>query len=164
MPKVHLNILLPANRNKDGRMRVEVDGRIASEFRVLGRGSRGPGDTSFQSRGNTPIGKYSGTFADTIEWPHKSYGPWGGIRLKALSGDAMLAESIIGRKGLMVHGGSMGGKDYWRGAGSLRATYGCLRISNYDMRLLSRIIEEASHNPIARVCSEPEITVTVLTA
>jgi len=36
---VHLNVLLPKNRNHTGWLRVEVNRSPKAEFRVLGRGS-----------------------------------------------------------------------------------------------------------------------------
>ena len=36
---VHLNVLLPKNRNHPGRLRIEVSGVPKAEFPILGRGS-----------------------------------------------------------------------------------------------------------------------------
>jgi hypothetical protein len=46
----------------------------------------------------------------------------GAIRLKALAGDALLAQDVFGRKGLPIHGGPPGRFDGYR------STLGCLRL------------------------------------
>lgn len=158
---LHLNVILPRNRNSTGWLRVELDGRPIAEFRALGRGSRGAGDTSFLKRGNTPTGEYRGSFVDTEAWPQKSYGPWGAVRLKPSRGDAVMAEEIFGRRGLLVHGGALGTSSYWRGAGSLRATWGCLRLSNSDMKQLREVMEAERDDWKSGACREVQIRVTV---
>lgn len=158
---IHLNVLLPRNRNSTGWLRVERDGVPLCEFRVLGRGSRGPGDTSLLIQGNTPTGEYRGSFEETMNRSVKSYGPWGAVRLKPVSGEAVLAEDIFGRRGLLIHGGSLGGPGYWRGKASLRATYGCLRLSNGDMQSLRRIIEAEQYDEKRKICREPDIEISV---
>jgi len=160
MPKVHLRVILPRNRNKTGWLRLEVDEIPVAEYRCLGRGSRGPGDTTLLHQGNTPPGSYSASeIVDTSGWPRKSYGPWGAVRLKATGGVALLA-SKFGRGGILIHGGSLGGASYWRGQGSLRATYGCLRMSNADVKDLIDRIYIASESSLHG--EETAIQVTVL--
>jgi hypothetical protein len=65
----------------------------------------------------------------------------------------------FGRSGLLIHGGSAGGPNYWRGSGALRATHGCIRLSNGDMRRLTQILEEASLLESASMA--PTVTVSV---
>ena len=133
-----------------------------AEFRVLGRGSRGPGDTSFLSRGNTPTGTYQGTeFVETEDWNQASYGPWGAVRLKPTSGDALLAEDIFGRRGLLIHGGALAPSGFWEGG--LKPTWGCLRLANADVRILRGIIENERYDETRQLCREAEIHVTVRT-
>ena len=92
MPNVHIWVLLPRNRNYDGTMRVEIDGQPYREFIVLGRGSRGAGDTTFFNNGNTPTGEYDGsTYLSTEGQNARSYGPWGKVVLKPIRGNALLA-------------------------------------------------------------------------
>lgn len=157
MKKIHLRVCLPKNRDLMGHLRVEIDGFPVDEFRVLGRGSRGPGETSMLSRGNTPTGSYQGDqLVDTEDWPQSSYGPWGAVRLQPSSGDAILAEQF-GRRGLLIHGGSPGTKGPW--AGSLKPTHGCLRLSNEDMRKLRGWIEGARDDGFSCVATSTTVTV-----
>ncbi len=159
---LHLNVVLPRNRNAAGWLRVERDGCPLAEFRVLGRGSRGPGDTSFLSRGNTPTGTYQGTeFVETRDWNQASYGPWGAVRLKPTSGDALLAEDVYGRRGLLIHGGAPATSGAWMGG--LKPTLGCLRLANNDVRALREIIESERNDETRQICQEAEIQVTVRT-
>ena len=92
------------------------------------------------------------------KWPQKSYGPNGAIRLKALGGDALMAESL-GRSGLLIHGGTTGTEKYWRGKGALRATHGCIRLSNKDVKKLMELIYGARYSDNA--CNLVDITISV---
>ncbi|MEL6671133.1 MAG: L,D-transpeptidase [Bacteroidota bacterium] len=133
----HLRVLLPKNRNHTGWLRLEKGGKPVAEYRCLGRGSRGGGDTSMLEKGNTPTGLYNGSqLVNTQAWSRRSYGRWGAVRLKPIGGNALTAQQIFGRNGLLIHGGAAGSKKYWRGKGALRATHGCLRLSNQDMKKL----------------------------
>ncbi|MCB0416094.1 MAG: L,D-transpeptidase [Bdellovibrionaceae bacterium] len=159
--RVHLRVVVPKNRNLSGWLYVELDGKPVTRMRVLARGSRGPGDTQFLENGNTPTGVYDGSvFQSTQNFPVESYGPWGAIRLKPLSGNAITAEKLFGRSGLLIHGGSLGGPGYWRGNGALRATYGCLRVSNSDMHTLLQLLVEDDSMGMSRA-TLPAVTVTI---
>src|SRR6185437_7471773 len=147
MPNVHLDVLLRRNRNLNGVLRIEVDGTPVREFMVLGRGSRGGGDTQFLENGNTPTGEYDGnTFLSTEGQSQRSYGRWGKMVLKPLSGNALIAQDLFHRRELRIHGGDLG---TWYGTGShaksnqLRPTHGCLRLSNADMRQLYEALMDA---------------------
>ena len=134
-----------------------------AEFRALGLGNLGSGDTSMLEYGNTPTGTYSGRLEETTALPQASYGPWGRVRLRAVSADAVLAEDVFGRRGLLVHGGSPG---LVASRFNLKSTRGCIRLSNGDMRTLRGIIDDSRHGHRGfeereAMCSEPEITVTV---
>lgn len=165
MPRdVHLNVLLPKNRDHLGTIRVEVDGVPTAEFRVLGRGSSTVGGKStgnpqrdpFKYAGNTPTGDYvSPGIVATDRWNASSYGPWGAIRLKAVAGDALLAEQVFHRSGFLIHGGSPG-----RFSG-YNPTLGCLRVSNDDMRSLIGLITDLQDNPVAQRCEMVSIRITV---
>jgi lipoprotein-anchoring transpeptidase ErfK/SrfK len=160
MPHVHLRVLFFGNRDETGILRVEQDGRVVAEFPALGRGSRGRGDTSLLKDGNTPTGDYTATgLESTAHRNQKSYGPWGAVRLKPFGGQAMLAERVGQRSGLLIHGGSLGAGGYWRGEGALRATHGCIRLSNEDMKMLKQILENASLAEIS--CVAPTVTLSV---
>jgi len=166
MPRdVHLRVILPNNelpgdtRAQPGWLRVEVDGIPEREFHVLGRGSStptNPGAKSvFRTDGNTPTGDYSGTVESTAKRNKRSYGPSGAVRLKALAGDALLAK-FLGRDGLLIHGGDMGGR-----FGGYRATHGCLRLSNSDMQDLIQLISGAGENAQAQMCEPVAVRISV---
>jgi hypothetical protein len=160
MPHVHLTALFPRDRDRTGMLRVEQDGLLLAEFPALGRGSRGGGDTSLLEDGNTPVGDYVGTgLESTAHRNQNSYGPWGAVRLSPVGGHALLAERFGHRSGLLIHGGSVGAASYWRGAGALRATHGCIRLSNEDMKTLKSILENASL--AENSCVRPIVTVSV---
>lgn len=159
MAEFHLNVHLPKNRNKTGLMEVKKNGKTLGTFNALGRGSKGPGQTQFKTNGNTPSGTYKGThLIDTKKWPQRSFGPNGAIRLKALSGDAIKAENL-GRDGLLIHGGTKGRSDYWRGKGALRATNGCIRLSNEDIKKLMEMLYGAAY--ANNMCNLIDITISV---
>jgi L,D-transpeptidase catalytic domain len=158
---VQLEVKLPFNRNRSGTVAVKIDGRTARTYEVLGRGSQGSGDTVFMTDGNTPTGTYQGVSLENKP-NQQSYGPVA-LRLKAISGDALIAHDSFGRDGLLIHGGSPGGPNYWRGSGQLRATHGCLRLSNDDVLDLQTRITAAAQNPDAGTCELSKITVSVQT-
>ena len=160
MPHVHLRAVFPQDRDRTGTLKVEQDGRLLAEFPALGRGSRGGGETSLLKNGNAPAGDYLGTrLESTAHRDQNSYGPWGTVRLSPIGGRALLAERIGHRSGLLIHGGSLGGARYWRGAGALRATHGCIRLSNEDMKRLKEILEYASL--AENTCVRAIVTVSV---
>lgn len=159
MSEVQITVKLPQNRDKSGTLTVESKGGQPRTYEVLGRGSRGPGDTSFQTNGNTPTGDYSGVQFERKD-NARSYGPVA-LRLQAKSGDALIAHDGFGRDGLLIHGGDLGGAGYWRGEGELRATHGCLRLRNEDMINLQTYVESAATNAETMTCDLTKITVTV---
>jgi len=161
---VCLNVLLPRNRNHLGWIRVELDGVPKAEFRVLARGSTtvnkqptgNPTRNPLLFAGDTPTGNYvSPGVVSTGDWEQRSYGPWGAIQLKAVSGDALLAERL-GRTGLLIHGGDPGIAARF---GGYRSTLGCLRLSNIDMKSLAGMLFAAGENS-SRLRSET-VSVTV---
>lgn len=162
--RVSILVSLPKNRDVSGRLTVrDALGRELGSYEVLGRGSRGPGDTSLQVNGNTPTGEYDGTErVDTSAWNAASYGPYGAVRLKPLGGNALVAHEVVGRDGLLIHGGAPGGKGYFRGAGALRATHGCLRLSNSDIQQLIWLLNEQHLDPVRKVCKPITVNVNVV--
>jgi lipoprotein-anchoring transpeptidase ErfK/SrfK len=107
------------------------------------------------SAGNTPTGTYTSPgIVSTADWPRDSYGQWGAVRLKAAGGDALIAERL-GRTGLLVHGGAKG---QFHG---YRSTLGCLRLSDYDMRLLTQLLFSAGEDAQRRMSIEVSVRVTV---
>jgi hypothetical protein len=160
---VHLNVLLPRNRNRPGRIRVELNGAPQAEFRILGRGSttvkgRPTGNPTLSPllhAGNTPTGDYASPgIVSTAGWDRDSYGPWGAIRLRAVAGEALLAERL-GREGLLIHGGAEG-----RFSG-FRSTLGCLRLHNADMKALIGMISGAGDNATTQMCDSVFVRITV---
>ena len=162
MPEIQIRVQLSERRNQSGVMSVFVKHGLIAQFQVLGRGSRGPGDTQMSVNGNTPTGEYEiSRIVDTTGWSQTSYGPNGALRLKPTSGNALAAEKNAGRKGLLIHGGSAGGAGYWRGSGELRATHGCLRLANEDVRRLIDSIWQESVNDSKFVCEPVRVSVSV---
>jgi lipoprotein-anchoring transpeptidase ErfK/SrfK len=117
-----------------------------------------------QIDGNTPSGTYEVTqIHNTSAWDQKSYGPNGALRLKPVSGNALAAETQSGRKGLLIHGGSPGGEGYWRHkqASDLRATHGCVRLSDHDMGRLAAILLTAQTDPTGPRSKQINVRLTV---
>ena len=164
MPSVKLVLMLSSNRNQSGLLVVQNarTGEVLRTFEALGRGSQGGGDTQLQVNGNTPTGEYKVTKAvPTGAWNQSSYGPSGALRLEPKSGNAQVAEDAIGRDGLLIHGGSPGATGYWRGAGELRATHGCVRLGNEDMRTLVETLFEATLDPVSFQSQDIDVSLTV---
>ncbi len=154
MSDIHIMVMLSRERNQSGVLKLIRDGNVLAEYEALGRGSVGSGDTQLQVNGNTPTGEYEASqVVSTAEWSQSSYGPNGAIRLKPVSGNAQIAVDVLGRSGLLIHGGSPAGSNYWRKtqqSSDLRATLGCIRLSNDNMLdLISRLhlqTMDAKHN------------------
>lgn len=162
MPDIHIKVQLSEARSQSGIMTILGRNGVLAQFEVLGRGSVGGGDTQMSVKGNTPTGRYEvSEIADTTNWNQNSYGPNGALRLKPISGNALAAEQQAGRTGLLIHGGALGGTNYWRGAGELRATFGCLRLSNRDVDRLRNLIWAEGQNDRQMVCEPVDVDVTV---
>ena len=147
MSRIDLEVHLSSNRNLSGVLiaKDHLTGRILGQFQALGRGSQGLGDTQMQVNGNTPTGTYRVLRVESTQgWAQTSYGPNGALRLDPVSGNALSAEQLAGRRGLLIHGGTLGGSTYWRGANELRATHGCIRLSNANMAQLVGILFDAT--------------------
>lgn len=160
---IHLNVLLPRNRNHPGWIRVEVNGVPQAEFRILGRGSAtvkghptgNPTLSPLMNSGNTPTGDYTSPgIVSTSGWGGDSYGPWGAIRLKAIAGEALSAERL-GRNGLLIHGGAEGQFD------GFRSTLGCMRLQNHDMKTLIGMISGAGDNATMQMCESVWVRISV---
>ena len=140
MNNIQIVVGLPKNRDKTGKLSLQINYRTIKTYSVLGRGSRGNGETSLQIEGNTPTGKYISTkIEDTSKWKRDSYGRYGAIRLTPMKGNALLAK-WNGRKGILIHGGGLRN-------GELKPTLGCLRLHNEDIRdLINQIIKVSIKN------------------
>lgn len=164
MSDVDLTVMLSSRRNQSGILiaKERSSGRVLGTFEALGRGSQGPGDTQMTVDGNTPTGEYQVERMDaTADWNQSSYGPNGALRLRPVSGNAIAAEQIVGRQGLLVHGGSPGADGYWRGGGELRATHGCLRLRDQDVKRLANLLFDATNNTQQNQCQSINVRLTV---
>ena len=164
MPSIDLELILSSDRDISGTLIVKErdSGKVLEQFEALGRGSQGPEDTQLWVNGNTPTGNYRVTqIQDTSTWSQHSYGPHGALRIEPIDGNALIAAQIIGRKGLLIHGGSLGGANYWRGANELRATHGCVRLANSDMMTLVQLLFVATIFPEGKQCVPIEVRLTV---
>ncbi|MGI3902908.1 MAG: L,D-transpeptidase family protein [Janthinobacterium lividum] len=155
-----LNIVveLPSERDKTGVLSLKNSSgkTLAGPFPAYGRsdnkaasrhGNTGRDPTHLF--GDTPTGTYAvpravATGSGTAYIPH-SYGPNGALVLKPVSGQA-LAAAANGRTGLLIHSGDPGQQ------GRLRATNGCVRLSNADMAALMSAIAKAGENPTFNRC------------
>lgn len=157
-----IRVELPKNRDLSGRLKLfDMKRKLIASMEVLGRGNKGPGDTSMLKEGNTPTGSYDGSeMVDTVGWDTAKYGDYGAIRLRPIGGNALFAHDVMGRRGLLIHGGDLGGAKDFRGVGELRATQGCLRVRNSDMRLLLHELKNLRIDPYNKVCWTG-VTVTV---
>jgi len=136
-----IEVKLDENRSESGIIVIKKNGKSVFNAEALGRGNKGNGITWDQKDGNTPTGTYTATkWEDTSNWPMSSYGPNGAIRLVPSSGNALIASTDHKRSGFLIHGGAPGGKDYWRGEGELRATQGCIRVSNETINKLRKLL------------------------
>lgn len=147
-----LYVELSTDRNQTGTLRLQTTGGVtlAGPFDAYGRSDTkiatahgNPSRDPTMPYGDTPTGSYSVPSAmatgDSTSYRGHSYGPNGALVLKPESGDALTAASN-GRVGLLVHGGDPGN------GGKLRATHGCLRLSNSDMASLMAAILTAGNN------------------
>ncbi len=164
MPDIDLQLLLSRNRNYSGLLLVKErsSGKVLGQFEALGRGSQGAGDTQMVVNGNTPTGSYRvSRLEDSAQWNQSSYGPNGVLRLEPVSGNALAAEQMAGREGLLIHGGSLGGAGYWRGTDELRATHGCVRVSNESMRTLNQLLFESTQDNGKMQCTPVDVRLNV---
>ena len=164
MGDVTLELNLSSIRDHSGQLvaRDRATGKVLKVFEALGRGSQGPGNTQFIVNGNTPTGVYSvSRIEDTTAWNSASYGPNGALRLVPLSGNAAAAATVSGRKGLLIHGGSVGQPGYWRGGQQLRATHGCVRLHDESMKQLIDLLFTATMDAARPQCGDIDVTLTV---
>lgn len=163
MDRYILDVTFSTDRFLSGVLEVRhgLLGTSLGRFEALGRGSRGRGDTQLLERGNTPTGLYRVTqLVDTSDWAQRSYGPHGALRLEPLAGAAADA-AALGRAGILIHGGALGGPTSTRGPGELRPTLGCIRLSNDDLLALIRLLFGPRAHGSAPMCLHVDIEVRV---
>lgn len=132
----HLRAYLPTDRRLPGFLRVWNEN---SHHRLYDIPCRGKADNARAAAkgnperdpalpwGDLPSGVYKLTRVTRYDPPHRTFGATA-ILLDGLTGDAFSAAKN-GRTGLAIHGG--------RGSDRLMATYGCLRLFDRDMELLT---------------------------
>lgn len=149
-----LRALLPRNRWNTGRLWVETSagailagpwpcrGKADGQIALLhGNPSRDP----TKPYGDHPTGTYKVSALVHNKQPVRSYGPCF-ILLDPVAGDALTAEEAE-RVGLAIHGGDPTPE------GTLRASEGCLRVSNATSTLLAGIVKVG----MEYICEEGEI-------
>ena len=162
-----IDVTFPDNRDFTGKLslRDETGKVIAGPFFAYGRSDGAtaakhgnPSRNSLLKYGNTPTGDYRvpvivNTGAGT-NYGSRSYGPHEALVLEPTGGQA-LESKINGRTGLMIHGGDPGAN------GRLRATHGCVRLSNDDMRKLLDAIAKVHDDPVSRQCRVTQIAASI---
>lgn len=168
MPKkLTIKVVLSENRDNTGRLELldETGTRLAGPFPAYGRSDSSkaaahgnPKRDRTKLYGDTPLGEYAVPeivrTGQAAGYPDHSYGPNGALRLDPVGGEALAAKQN-GRKGLLIHGGDPGG------GGRLRATHGCIRLSNDDIRRLIEAIRNATDDPKRRTCTVTEIAASI---
>lgn len=149
-----LRALLPRNRWNSGRLWVETSagailagpwpcrGKADGQIALLhGNPSRDP----TKPYGDHPTGTYKVSALIHNKPPVRSYGPCF-ILLDPVGGEALMAEEAQ-RLGLAIHGGDLTAE------GTLRATEGCLRVTNTTATILAGLVSVGT----PYICEEGEI-------
>ena len=128
-----IEAVLNHDRNIPGHLIVRDDfGAIIFVAPTLGKGKHGDTQTT---NGDTPTGtfKINDTVVSSTSKEKHSYGPLR-IRLEARSGDALAS----GRDGIDLHGGD---SSPLAGRQGLKATLGCLRVSNENIGKIDELVQ-----------------------
>jgi hypothetical protein len=162
-----IRITLPTDRTRSGTLSLSrVNGQtLLTDVEALGkadsqRASAAGNPTRDPTRpfGDTPEGTYNvPRVVDTgpgTNYSSSSYGPHAALVLQPSSGQALTAASN-GRVGLLIHSGNIGAN------GRLRATHGCIRLSNDNMGRLLQAIRDAGLNPVFNRCEVVRVSVVV---
>lgn len=128
---------LPTNRNHAGTLSLYDDrGKLIGTYNALGKGNHGD---RFKAYGDTPTGIYKITGRAEHTPSFSQYGTFGPVEivLEGIRGEAHKAynQGKKSRSLLEIHGGSPGGRagiDPKEEGGTLRTTWGCIRVSNAD--------------------------------
>ena len=124
--------------------RGKADGQIATDHMNPTRDPK-------KVDGDHPTGTYRVVHIEANKPPAHSYGPFF-LLLDPTDGDALIAKTN-GRVGLAIHGGDPASD------GSLRATEGCLRVSNETATALAGLVEPGvtAGRPVEYECFEGEV-------
>ncbi|WP_367614555.1 L,D-transpeptidase [Teichococcus coralli] len=147
-----IRVELSEDRDQTGTLILQ-DGsgrRLGGPYPAFGRSDnatakahKNPARNPIQPYGDTPTGTYEiprvVATGDETNYRSRSYGPNGALVLRPTAGQALTAAGN-GRIGLMIHGGAPGS------GGRLRATHGCVRLSDQDMARLTAAIAAAGQN------------------
>ena len=129
-----INVKLPLDRWKQGTIEVRDENGIVvcGVFSCYGKADNkeaaahnNPNRYTTFSYGDHPYGKYKIIAIEKDKIPAHTYGSYF-ILIDPTDGDALVGKNN-GRVGLAIHGGDLGEK------GILRATNGCLRVTNKDI-------------------------------
>lgn len=135
-----IKIILPKDRTKLGKLYIKEKEFVcygkADNAGAIRRGN--PSRDPLKLFGDTPTGVYRCYVTGPLK-PPRTYGIHKVIYLGPVSGNAKKAEKN-GRSGLLIHGGDLGS------GGRLRPTFGCIRVSNEDMKEILDLIGGESLN------------------
>jgi len=164
--ELSLKVELSSDRDQIGSLVLFKHGvRVAGPFRAYGRSD----NQRAASHGNptrdptlpycdTPTGQYEVPRAvrtgSGTSYSSHSYGSNGALVLRPNGGQAAVA-AANGRIGLLIYGGDLGA------SGKLRATHGCVRLSNSDMAALMTAIVAAGESSKFNRCEITGINGTV---
>lgn len=163
---LHIRTEFSTDPGQTGTMRLEDEGGrlLAGPFPAYGRADTeqatrhgNPGRSPLLPYGDTPTGTFAipravATGAGTRYAEH-SYGPNGALVLRPTGGAALTA--AVKRIGLLIHGGDPGK------GGVLRATHGCVRLSDADMLRLMQAIARAGENSVFGRCEVTRIDASI---
>lgn len=162
-----IRIELSEDRNQTGVLvlRNAAGSQLAGPFPAFGRADNAtaaahgnPTRNPTQLYGDTPTGTYDIPRATATgpgtNYNNRSYGPNGALVLSPTGGQALIA-ATNGRVGLLIHGGAPGT------GGRLRATHGCVRLSDQDMARLMAAIAAAGQNARFNRCDLVRLAASV---
>lgn len=147
-----LRVEFSDDRDQTGQLVLDTAAgrRLAGPFPAFGRADNSTAAAHGNS-GRNPTLPYGDTPAGTYAIPRavatgqgtaynpRTYGPNGALVLRPTEGQALTA-AANGRVGLLIHGGAPGS------GGRLRATHGCVRLSDADQARLMAAIAAAGQN------------------
>lgn len=135
-----IEVRLPANRALPGWLRVlDEHGAALYCCECLGKAdglaaikARNPTRDPLQPFGDTPLGQWRGRISAKPMADTRTYGIHPVIMLDPVGGDALRAQKEGKRSGMWLHGGALR-------IGSLRPTYGCIRVADDSMAAILEI-------------------------